>query len=268
MATKPAAATEGATMASGARPEPGRSPPNVAHAVVRSALLDRLEGRWDHPVTTVVAGAGFGKSVLLGQAMRANRARPRGVEAYVTCRAGCESAERLTASVEAAFGVRHGRPRGTRSTGVYAVFAEQAPLDVSLLLDDVELLADEPAALLDELLRRAPSNLHLVLCGRRLPALGLARLRAADDLVEVGADDLRFDATEVAALTSSLGAAPLEADLAGWPALVRLALVAPRRTRRRLRVGGGHPVAGRRRPRHAPRPLPARPLDRPRTSRR
>ena len=84
--------------------------------------------------------------------------------------------------------------------------------------------------MLGELLRRAPSNLHLVLCGRRLPALGLARLRAADDLLEVGADDLRFDATEVTALTSSLGAAPLEADLAGWPALVRLALVAPRRT--------------------------------------
>lgn len=228
MATiRPGPTTEGATLAFQRAHAPG--PPNVPHAVVRSALLDRLEARWDRPVTTVVAPAGFGKSVLLGQAMRANRARPRGIEAYVTCRAGAESAERMVVSVEAAFGASDGI-HGSPLDRLYAVFADQAPLHVALVLDDLELLADEPAALLHELLRRAPSNLHLVLCGRRVPTLGLARLRAADELVEIREDDLRFDNAEVAALTTSLGAAPLEADFAGWPALVRLALVAPRRT--------------------------------------
>ena len=66
------------------------SPPNVAHAVVRSGVLGRLDARWDRTVTTVVAGAGFGKSVALGQALRANRARPRGIEGWLSCRAGCE----------------------------------------------------------------------------------------------------------------------------------------------------------------------------------
>jgi LuxR family transcriptional regulator, maltose regulon positive regulatory protein len=205
------------------------SPPNVAHAIVRSAVLDQLEARWDRTITTVVAGAGFGKSVALGQAMRANRARPRGIEAWVSCRAGCESPQRLAASVEGAFGGRGGG-RGAPLSRLYAVFADQAPLHVSLVLDDVELLNDAGAALLDDLLRRAPSNLHLVLSGRRLPPLALARFRAADDVVEIGADALRFDEAEVAALAARLHAAPLERDLAGWPALVRLALVAPRRS--------------------------------------
>jgi LuxR family transcriptional regulator, maltose regulon positive regulatory protein len=216
-------------MATPPPPAPPPAPPNVAHAVVRSTVLDRLDARWDHPVTTVVAGAGFGKSVALGQALRANRARPRGIEGWVTCRTGCETPERLAASVEAAFGATAGGGRPPLDR-IYAVVADLAPLHVSLLLDDVELLGDGAARLVDELLQRAPANLHLVLCGRRLPALSLARLRAADDLVEVGADELRFEPAEAAALATSLGVAPLEVDLAGWPALIRLALVAPRRS--------------------------------------
>ena len=220
-----------ATRDPGGKPEgaPAPSPPNVAHAIVRSSVLDRLEGRWDHTVTTVVAGAGFGKSVAVGQAMRANRARPRGVEAWVSCRAGCETPERLVSSLEAAFGVANRGP-GTPASRLFDLVAGLAPLHASLVLDDVELLPDPGAAVLDELLRRAPSNLHLLLVGRRLPPLSLARLRAAGDVVEVSVDHLRFDEAEIAALAANLGAAPLALDLAGWPALVRLAFVAPRRS--------------------------------------
>jgi LuxR family transcriptional regulator, maltose regulon positive regulatory protein len=207
----------------------GDSPPNVAHAIVRSGVLDRLERRWDCTVTTVVAGAGFGKSVSIGQAMRANRARPRGIEGWVACRTGCESPQRLARSVEAAYGAPTDG-RGTPLSRLHAVFTDLAPLHVSLVLDEVELLPEASATLLDELLRRAPSNLHLVLSGRQLPLLALARFRAADDVVEIGADVLRFDEAEVAALTTSLHASPLQLDLGGWPALVRLALVAPRRS--------------------------------------
>jgi DNA-binding SARP family transcriptional activator len=203
------------------------SPPNVAHAVVRSGVLGRLDARWDRTVTTVVAGAGFGKSVALGQAMRANRARPRGIEGWVPCRTGCETPERLAAAVEAAYG--GGAGQGPPLARLLAVVTDRAPLHVSLVLDDVDLLPDACVTLLDDLLRRAPANLHLVLAGRRLPPLALARFRAADDVVELDADLLRFDGAEVAALAANLGAGPPAFDLAGWPALVRLALVSPRR---------------------------------------
>jgi DNA-binding SARP family transcriptional activator len=220
-----------ATRDPGGKPEgaPAPSPPNVSNAVVRSSVLDRLEARWDHTVTTVLAGAGFGKSVAIGQALRANRARPRGVEAWISCRAGCETPERVVTSFEAAFGVES-TGQGTAAARLYDLVAGLAPLHASLVVDDAELLPESAAALLDDLLRRAPSNLHLVLVGRQLPPLALARLRAAGDVVEVGEEHLRFNEREIVALASSLGAEPLELDLAGWPALVRLALVAPRRS--------------------------------------
>jgi DNA-binding SARP family transcriptional activator len=204
------------------------SPPNVAHAVVRSRVLGRLDARWDRTVTTVVAGAGFGKSVALGQALRANMARPRGIEGWVSCRTGCESPERLAAAVEAAFGAGPGQ--GPPLARLLTVVTDRAPLHVSVVLDDVELLPDAATALVDELLRSAPANLHVVLCGRRIRGLALARYRAAEDIVEIDADVLRFDAAEVGALAADLGASPPELDLAGWPALVRLALVSPRRS--------------------------------------
>jgi DNA-binding SARP family transcriptional activator len=204
------------------------SPPNVAHAVVRSRVLGRLDARWDRTVTTVVAGAGFGKSVALGQAMRANRARPRGIEGLVSCRTGCESPERLATEVEAAYGA--GAGQGPPLARLLAVVTDRAPLHVSLVLDDVDLLPDASVALVDDLLRRAPANLHVVLVGRRLPPLALARFRAADDVAELDADVLRFDDAEVAALAANYGADPPALDLAGWPALVRLALVSPRRS--------------------------------------
>ena len=204
------------------------SPPNIAHAVVRSGVLGRLDARWDRSVTTVVAGAGFGKSVALGQALRANRARPRGIEGWLSCRSGCESPERLAAAVEAAFGAGPGQ--GPPLARLFGIVTDCAPLHVSLVLDDVELLPDNAVALIDELLRRAPANLHLVLCGRRLPGLALTRYRAAGDIVELDADVLRFDDSEITALAGNLGGSVPGLDLAGWPALVRLALVSPRRS--------------------------------------
>src|SRR5687767_263711 len=54
-------------------------PPEPSAAVVpRPRLLQSLLGRWEHPVTTVVGGAGMGKTTLLAQAVAENRLAPRG----------------------------------------------------------------------------------------------------------------------------------------------------------------------------------------------
>ena len=207
---------------------PTHRAPRVAHAVVRAGALAVLERRWDHRVTTVVADAGFGKSVLIGQAVRANEARPRGIEGWVSCRSGVETPDRLVAAVEEAFALAAGDEASTPLGRLQGVFAEVAPFEVSLVLDDVELLSPGCAELLDDLLRLPPANLHLVLVGRPpLPKIPLARFRAADDLLEVTAEHLRFDDREVAALAANLGVTPPRADLGGWPALVRLALSSP-----------------------------------------
>jgi ATP/maltotriose-dependent transcriptional regulator MalT len=58
-----------------------------------------LGDRFGHPVTPVVAGAGFGKTTALAQAFRANLAAPRGFEAWVSCETADEDPRRLAEAI-------------------------------------------------------------------------------------------------------------------------------------------------------------------------
>lgn len=196
--------------------------------VVRTRVLALLQSRWDRRLTTVVAGAGFGKSTAIAQAMRANKVSPRGVEVRVSCRFGCETPDRLVASVAEGLGVE--LPAGTSPLGrMQAAITDQAPVPVVVIVDDSELLPKSVAELLEQLVQSAPTNLHLVLVGRRSPAIPLARLRAAGEVFDITADDLRFDANETAALAAAFGVEIAPDAMGGWPALIRLALAAPDR---------------------------------------
>src|SRR5262252_5058027 len=58
--------------------------------IPRLRLVRLLEGRWDRPVTLLVAGPGFGKTTVLAQAVRAHQAAPRGIDVWVSCEAAHE----------------------------------------------------------------------------------------------------------------------------------------------------------------------------------
>ncbi|CAL9440669.1 HTH-type transcriptional regulator MalT [Actinosynnema sp. ALI-1.44] len=177
-------------------------------------------------MTVVVAGAGFGKTTVVAQAVRAHLLEPRGVDVWVECAPVHEGAEALAgALLQALQGV--GAARGAR--GVVDAVVRMAPLDVCLVLDDVhEIPSGSPGAgLLAELVRNLPATAHLVLCGRELPELPLARREAAGEVLRVGAEELSFTETEVRALARGLGRDPaLAGAVRGWPALVRLAFAA------------------------------------------
>ena len=146
----------------------------------RTRLVRCLAARWDRSVTLVVAGAGFGKSTALAQAVRANSVAPVGVDAWVGCQTGHEQAEHLAAAILAAIGTA---PRSEDPVAdVVDGLRRQSPLELCVVLDDVhEIPAGSSSAhLLGELVRRLPRNAHLVLAGRELPAIPLAHLRAAD----------------------------------------------------------------------------------------
>lgn len=204
------------------------SPPSVAHGIVRPSVLRLLDGRWNHAVTVVIAGAGFGKSVALGQAMRANQASPRGVEAWLSCRSGCEDPARFAHSVRHAFGLASGGGRDPLQDLQDAI-GSFSPVETTLVLDDVEVLEGTPACaeLLDQLIHDLGTGAHIVLAGRTLPPLRLTRLRAAGQLLALDEHDLRFTESDVAALARSLKTAVPPRDVGGWPALVRLALTSP-----------------------------------------
>jgi DNA-binding SARP family transcriptional activator len=201
---------------------------------VRLRLVELLEGRWDRPVTLLVAGPGFGKTTVLAQAVRAHQVAPRGIDAWVSCEPAYEEASRFATAILDAMSA-DGRARdpgrladpGPRE--VIDALIRRAPLEVCLLLDDVhEIPPGSPgAALLREVTARLPATAHLVLSGRGAPDVPLARREATGEVIRIGSEDLAFTDVEVQALARRLGQeARIAEPLHGWPAMVRLALAA------------------------------------------
>ena len=170
----------------------------IRHEVVRSRLVDALGRRFDVAVTTIVAGPGFGQSTLLAQAIRANQGAPRGIDAWVACEPGDETVERLAGALADAI-VPGSRANKSPHAAVLEALRSVSPLDICLVVDDVHELPNGSSAVafIGELIRRLPAHVHLVLSGRALPDLPLARLQAADQLLALVEDDLAFTEDEV-----------------------------------------------------------------------
>lgn len=126
---------------------------------------------------------------------------------------------------------------------------------VVLALDDAHVITSPTAQqALQTLLDRLPEWVSLVLTSRARPALALGRLRAAGNLIELCADDLRFTPDEAGALLNGvmrLGLSACEIDelterTEGWVAGLRLAAAAlmnhppDRRAQVIAEFGGGH----------------------------
>ena len=203
-------------------------PRAIGGEILRTRLIERLAVRWDVPVTTVVAGPGFGKSTALAQATRLHAADPRGLESWVTCEPGDEDAPRLAGAICHAFGVEP-TATGPLDTALEALRA-CSPIECCLILDDFHEVAPGSSGhrLVAELMSRLPAGAHLVLSGRSLPPVPLARLYAAGRILCFDESDLAFDPCELDRIAGH-AERPLTdlTGLGGWPALVRLTLAAP-----------------------------------------
>lgn len=105
-----------------------------------------------------------------------------------------------------------------------------------LVLDDYQVInAEAIHGLVSFLIRHGPPFIHLVLLTREDPPLGLARLRAHGQLVELRVDDLRYTEMEASAYLVDAGVS-LEPELVerlverteGWVAGLQLAAISLR----------------------------------------
>lgn len=81
---------------------------------------------------------------------------------------------------------------------------------VVLVIDDYHLIANPDVDHgIEQLVDLAPALLTLIVCSRLDPTLRLSRLRVRGHLVEIRANDLRFEPQEAAALLDQRGTAPL-----------------------------------------------------------
>lgn len=215
--------------------------------VDRHRLIERIEQGSRRRVTTVVAPAGYGKSVAIGRWIERS---PQRTIAFLDLERDDGDAVRFGqllagALVDACGDLDDGAAtlvdlRGEELGGDFLdrVVADLEIVgDVVIVLDNFEsirndgLLADIAA-----LVERAPASTHFVVASRSDPAIGLSRLRLAGELTEVRIDDLRMDADETAELlerAAGVTLTPISLDLLvgrteGWPAAIQLAALSMR----------------------------------------
>jgi LuxR family maltose regulon positive regulatory protein len=233
-------------------------PPPRPNLVPRPRLVERLNAglRLGHRLTLVSAPAGFGKTTLLSAWARSLEARvplawisldeedsdPLRFATYLVA-----ALRTLPACVDGHNNLGEDfidelrSPRHVSSGSVFPVGEQVAILindiatldhDFVLVLDDYHVLADPRihegmAFFLDH----QPPHMHLVVAGRAVPPLPLARLRARGQLTELRVDDLRFTPDEVTTfLNQTMGldlpaehVALLEARTEGWIAGLQMA---------------------------------------------
>jgi DNA-binding SARP family transcriptional activator len=169
------------------------------------ARLDALLRRaWDRPLTLVVAPAGSGKTTLLSAFARRLSSGDgdgdgRRLAWYQAAGSEADPKALLRHLEETLRQAMPGLPGGWSSVGAAAAALETwdgAP--VTLVVDDAHTLAATGAeAALDQLITYLPPRLHVILSSRRRPTFDLSRWRLADQLGEIGPDDLRFRSWEV-----------------------------------------------------------------------
>ena len=194
------------------------------------ARLDGLLGTvFSHRVAFVVAPAGSGKTTLLSH-FAAGAGCPvawyRAEASDIAEAALLGNLERACAEVLVGLG-----------TGWSSVEDAAAALDAhpaaraAIVVDDLHTLYGTPAELaLEHLIGYLRPGMVLVMASRRTPSFPLSRLRVQGDLLEVGADDLRFRAWEVEQLFKVVyGQALSPSDLStltrrteGWAAGLQL----------------------------------------------
>ena len=211
--------------------------------VARDELVGQLAGASGR-LLLVEAPAGFGKTTLVAQwHLSPTESRPF---AWVSLDRGDNDPCRLWGHVAWAL---QGACPGFSAGIVLAALRDQQldfagallpllvneladlPEPVVLVLDDYHVISERDCHdQLASLLLHLPPTIQLVLVTRAEPPLPLARLRAAGELAEVRAVDLRFASAHAAELVASVAGLQLSpADLAelvdlteGWPAGISL----------------------------------------------
>ena len=217
----------------------------------RSSLPERLARDDSHPIVSVVAPAGYGKTTLLSQWAETDGQAfawvsvddtdndPRVLLTYIA--AALDAMEPVGQRVFDALASPDSSVLGSVVPRLSNAFASITS-PVTLVLDDVHLLHNrECQAALSVLAEHVPSGSRLVLASRDQPPVRVARLRAAGKILEIGVGDLSLTAGEAASLLAAAEVVLGREDLAelhrrteGWAAGLYLAALY-------LREGGSLP---------------------------
>ncbi|WP_343521254.1 LuxR C-terminal-related transcriptional regulator [Sphingomonas sp.] len=222
----------------------------MGNQIRRDLLLARLDAALERRLTLIQAPAGYGKTSLLSQwkerldpdavrvawltlerddsdLRRLTRYIVHALEGAGPHDAPGEDAERLAAALP---------PRAAVSAIVNRLAQERRR--VVLILDDFHLAeSPEVDAFVRTLIQLAPEHCHFIVASRDYPWLGQSILAAEEQLVELTADDLKFETHEAEALLSRFHGEGLSGDdvrgiverTEGWAIALQLASLSLKR---------------------------------------
>lgn len=220
--------------------------------VARARLAERLDPEPGRRLTLISAPAGFGKSTLLGGWAK-DRMDGGHPVAWLSLDAADNDPVRFLAYLVAAtrtgtgdegFGEAvlaalrsPGAPRIETLVGETVNELAALPDGVDLVLDDYHVVdAGGVHGIVSFLLERLPEGTHLLVSGRVDPPLPLARLRARDQMIRLGASELAFTEGEAGDFLKGVmgldlpaeDVAILEGRTEGWIAGLQLAALSVR----------------------------------------
>lgn len=235
-------------------------PPRLSSPLVkRERLLTLLDAACSHPLTLLLAPAGFGKTTLVAQWITDSSSihEQKLPVSWLSLEESDNDPARFWHYVIAAIQNFHAEVSApARLSGMFPISFEQSFQDRVLtpLLNTLTLHACHGLLILEDyhtitepaihktlafFLDHLPDSLHIVMLSRSEPPLPLARWRARGAVHEIQATDLRFSPKETATFFQQTLAFPLteetlhrlDAQLEGWAAGLRLlTLTLQRRT--------------------------------------
>ncbi|BBY41531.1 hypothetical protein MMAN_56650 [Mycobacterium mantenii] len=189
------------------------APPAIrAQLIERAALIDILSAEPSRKLALLSAPAGWGKTTLLAQWVSgADDRRRRG---WVSLDASDNDPARFWGCAIAALG-KASPGVAPRAFELITIGADPRQVVLPTLLDELAAIDHQVALILDDyhlvenktvheqvgfVVERMPRNFQLVIATRSDPLLPLARLRARGELLELRAEELRFQTGEAADL--------------------------------------------------------------------
>jgi LuxR family transcriptional regulator, maltose regulon positive regulatory protein len=179
------------------RQSPGSGTVSVPRDAVARQIVEAVGAR----VVLVRAPAGFGKTTVMLQLQERLQAQGMSTAWLTLDRADNDRSRFLVSLGTAVTALGRGREpeaRGIPRGPVPELAREGLPF--ALFLDDLELIQESAVLdVLKEVIAHLPRYGRLVIGSRSLPALGLGRLRALGQLLEIDTEWLRFSRDETAA---------------------------------------------------------------------
>jgi LuxR family maltose regulon positive regulatory protein len=226
---------------------PSQARPNL---VARPRLIAKLEREAGRKLTLISAPAGFGKTTLLLEWLKSREVDGSPV-AWFSLHERDNDPTRFLSYLAATLGtVQEGigegilsalrSPEPPRIEVIMAALINELtalPGELAIVLDDYHVIDSEPVhEVLCFLLEHLPPNVHLVISSRIDPPLPLSRLRARNQMIELGAAELSFTSEETATFLNSVmgldlsaeDVAILEERTEGWIAGLQLAALSMR----------------------------------------